>query len=109
MEPIFNGFQSIKICVQYMASHSHKPTLYPSNYYYGSNFIRLTGSGNKVEDYTTQNCLELHQYADHDIILNKIQSVLGIIHTMICVYVLRKLQIQPYIASESTDGEILYM
>ena len=29
------GFQVIKLCVQYMASHPHKPIFYPSNSYYG--------------------------------------------------------------------------
>ena len=36
------GFQGIKQCVQYMSSHPHKPIFYPSNYYDGSNVIRLT-------------------------------------------------------------------
>ena len=49
------GFQSIKQCVQYLASHPHKPIFYPSNSYDGSNFIRLTLRGNQVEDRTTQN------------------------------------------------------
>ena len=35
------GFQGIKRCVQYLASHPHKPIFYPSNYYYGSNLIRF--------------------------------------------------------------------
>ena len=43
------GFQGIKRCVQYMASHPHTPIFYPSNSYNGSNFIRLTWSGNQVE------------------------------------------------------------
>ena len=59
--PTLPGFQGIKICVQYMDSHPYKPIFYPSNYYYGSNVIRLTWSGNQVEDYKTQNCLEWHQ------------------------------------------------
>ena len=46
--PTTPGFQGTKRCVQYMASHPHKPILYPSNYYYGSNAIRLTWSGNQV-------------------------------------------------------------
>ena len=46
------GFQGIKLCVQYLDSHTHKPIFYPSNSYDGSNFIRLTWSGNQVEDYT---------------------------------------------------------
>ena len=40
------GFQGIKLCIQYLASKTHEPILYPSNYYNGSNFIRLTWSGN---------------------------------------------------------------
>ena len=34
--------QGIKICVQYLASRPHKPIFYPSDTYYGSNFIRIT-------------------------------------------------------------------
>ena len=49
------GFQVIKRCIQYLASHPNKPTLYPSNFYDGSNVIRLTWSGNQVEDQTTHN------------------------------------------------------
>ena len=58
LAPTLPGFQGINSCVQYLASHSHKPIFYPSNYYDGSNLIRLTWSGNKVEDYTAHNCLE---------------------------------------------------
>ena len=47
-----SGFQSIKRCVQYLDSHPHKPIFYTSNYYDGSNFIRLPWSGNKLK--TTQ-------------------------------------------------------
>ena len=60
--PTLPGLEGIKGCVQYMASHPHKPIFYPSNYYYGSNFIRLTWTGNQVEDHITKNCLECHQY-----------------------------------------------
>ena len=31
--PAQPGFQGIKRCVQYLASHRHKPIFYPSNYY----------------------------------------------------------------------------
>ena len=55
--PTLPGFQGIKRCVQYMASHPHKPIFYPYNYYDGSNVIILTWSGNQIEDFTTQNCL----------------------------------------------------
>ena len=43
-----------------MASHLHKPILYPSDSHYGSNCIRLTYIGNQVEDSTTQNFPECH-------------------------------------------------
>ena len=49
MAPTLPGFQGIKICVKYMASHLHKPIFYPSSYYDGSNFIRLTWTGNQFE------------------------------------------------------------
>ena len=65
------GFQGIKRCVQYLASHPHKSIFYPSNYYDASNVIRLTWNGNQVEYHTTQNFLECHQDADHDIIINR--------------------------------------
>ena len=48
--PTLPGFQGIKLCIQYLASHPHKPIFYPYNYHYGSNVIRLTWSGNQVED-----------------------------------------------------------
>ena len=59
--PTLPGFQGIKRCVQYLASHPHKPIFYPFNSYDGSNVIKLTWSGNQVEYHTTQNCLECHQ------------------------------------------------
>ena len=40
--PNLPGFQGIKRCIQYMASHPQKPIAYPYNSYYVSNFIRLT-------------------------------------------------------------------
>ena len=107
--PILPGFQYIKFCVPYLYSHPHKPIFYPSNYYGGSNFIRVKWSGNQVEDYKTQNCLEFYQDADHAIIFNKRQSVSGIIHTMLGVYVFCQLQIKEAIASDYTDGEIRFM
>ena len=102
--PTLPSFQCIKLCIQYMASHPHKPILYPSNYYYGSNVIRLTWSGNQVEDYTTHKCLEYHQYADDARILNRKRSVSGIIHTLLSVAVCWKVRIQPDISSDCTDG-----
>ena len=47
-------FQVIKICVQDLDSHQHKPIFYPSNSYDGSNFIILTWNGNQVEDHTNK-------------------------------------------------------
>ena len=57
VSPTILGFQGIKRCVQYMASHPHKTIFYPSNSYDVTNIIRLTWSGNQVEYHTTQNCL----------------------------------------------------
>ena len=56
--PTLPGFQDLNCCIQYLDNQPHKPILYPSNYYYGSNVIRLTSSGTHVEHYTTQNALE---------------------------------------------------
>ena len=77
------GFQGGRLCVQYLASHPHKPIFYLSNSYDGSNFIILTWSGDQVEDYTTHNCLEFHQDADHARILNRRRSVSDILHTFL--------------------------
>ena len=55
--PTIPWFKGIKRFIQYIASHPHKPIFYPSNSYDGSNFIRLTYSGNQVEDCTNQNGL----------------------------------------------------
>ena len=85
--PTLPGFQGIKRCVQYMAIHPHKPIFYPSNSYDGLNAIRLTWSGNQVEDHTTHNCMECHQDADNAIILNRRRSVSVIIHTLLGVAV----------------------
>ena len=67
--------------------------IYTSNSYGGSNVTRLTWIGNKVEDYTTQNYLEYYQDLDHAIIINTRRSVSGIIHNILTVAVLWKLQI----------------
>ena len=83
--PTLPDFQVFKRCVQYLASHPHKPIFYSFGSYYGSNVIRITWSGNKVENHTTQNCLEFHQDADHARILKKRRSVLGIIYTLLGV------------------------
>ena len=102
--PTLNGFQGLKRCIQYMDIYPHKNIFYPSNSYEGSNSIRLAWTGNQVEDCTTQNCLEWNQYTDHSRIINRIHSLLGIIHDIIDVVVCCKLYIQPHVASESTDG-----
>ena len=109
MAPTLPGFQGIKRCVQYLASHPHKPIFYPSNSYGGSNVIRLTWSGNQVEDHTTQNLLEFHQDADHARIINRRRSILGIIHHLLGFSVYWKVHIQPAVASDSTDREIRCM
>ena len=69
--PTLTGFQGIKRCVQYLDSHPHKPIFYPSISYGGSNVIRLTCSGNQVENNITKFFLECYQDADHARILNR--------------------------------------
>ena len=44
------GLQGLKLCIQYLASHPHKPIFYIPNSYDGSNYIRIIWSGNQVED-----------------------------------------------------------
>ena len=83
--PTLLGFQVIKQCIQYLDSQHHKPIFHPSNYYDGSNVTIITWSGNKFEDYTTQNVLECHKDADNYMINNIRRSVLGIIHYLISV------------------------
>ena len=102
--PTLPGFQGIKRCIEYLASQPHKPIFYPSNSYNVSNGIRLTWSGNQVEDHTTHNVLECNQDADHARILNRRRLVSGIIHTLIGVAVCWKVHIHPAIVSESTCG-----
>ena len=50
VSPNIPGFQGIKRCIQYMASHPYKPIFYPYNYHDVSNIIILASSGNQVED-----------------------------------------------------------
>ena len=102
-------FKYPKRCIQYLINHPHKPILYPSNSYHGSNFIILTCSGDQVEDYITQNCLGRHQYSDHALILNRRIHVSGIIHTILGVSLLWTFQIKSAVASASTGEEIHYM
>ena len=91
MSPTITGFQGIKHCIQYLASHPHKPIFYLYNFYYVSNVTRLTWSGNQVEYHTTQNILECHKYADYAKPLNRRRSVSGIIHTPLGVSVCWKI------------------
>ena len=107
--PTLPGFQGIKHCVQYLASHPHKPITYPSRYYYGSNAFRFTWRGNKVEEHRTKNCLDCYQYVDHTRILNIRRSVSGVIHTLFGVAVWWKVQIQPALASDCTNRETFCM
>ena len=102
-------FPRYKCCVLYLASHPHKPIFYPYNSYDGLNAIRLTWSGNQIEDHTTQNFLEFHQDAYHTIIINRRPSVSVIIYNMFGVDVFWKVHIQPAIAYDSTDGDIRFM
>ena len=46
VEPTLPGFQGIKCCVKYLASHPHKHIFYPSSYYDGSNVTIIKWSGN---------------------------------------------------------------
>ena len=107
--PTITGFQGIKSCVKYLDSHPHKPIFFPSNSYDGLNVIRITWSGNQVEYYTTSIFLECHQYAYHARILNIRRSVSGIIHNLLGVSIFWEVNIQPYISSESTGGEMRCM
>ena len=84
------GFKGLKICIQFLANHPHKPIFYTFCSYDVSNAIILTWSGNKFEHYTTQHWLECYQYADHDRIINIILSVSGIINTLLGVAVFWK-------------------
>ena len=102
--PTIPGFQGIRHCIQYMTSHPNTAMFHPSNSHDGSNVIRLTWSGNQVEEYTTQNFLEYHQDANHPIILNRRRSVSGIINNLLGVAVCCKVYIQIFVASDSTDG-----
>ena len=98
------GFQGIKCFVQYLAIHPHKPIFFPYNSYDGSNITRLIWNGNKVEDYISKNCLEFYLDADHARTINRRCSVLGILHTMLGFSFFWRVQIQPAIAYDSTDG-----
>ena len=109
LAPNIPGFQVLKRCIQYMDSHPHKHIFNPSGSNYELNTIRLTSSGNQVEGYTIHNFLEFYQYADHDIIISIRRLVSGIVHTLTEVTFCWKVYIPLYVASESTDGEIIFM
>ena len=69
VKPTLTGFEGIKHCVKYLAINRHKTKFHYLNSYDGSNVIRL------VEDYTTQNYLECHQYTYQARIINRRCSV----------------------------------
>ena len=85
--PNVTGYQVLKRGIKYLDSHPHKTMFYPSDYYDDSNAIRLTWSGNQVEERTTQHFIQQHQDADHYRILNIKRSVSGNIHTILGVAV----------------------
>ena len=87
MAPTLPVFQGMKCYIQYIDRHPYKPFFYPSNSYYGSNLIILAWIGYKFEDYTTQNCLEFNQDADHARIIDRRPSVSGIICILVIVTV----------------------
>ena len=95
MAPTLPVFQYTKRCVQYLDSRPHKPIFYPYNYHDGSNSIRLTWSGNQVDEHKTQNCLKFHEDADHARIINIRRSFSGILHNLLGVAVYWKVQIKP--------------
>ena len=69
--PTLPDSQGLECCIKYMDSYPHKLIFYPSNYYNGSNVIRLTWIWNKVGDYITNNFLECHKYVDCALIVNR--------------------------------------
>ena len=46
---------------------------------------------------------------DHTRVINRIRSVSDIIHTLLCVVVWQKVQIHPDVASNSNNGESIYI
>ena len=109
VSPTFPSFQGLRSCIKYLVFYLNKPIFIPSNYFDVSNSIRITWIENQVEDYTTQICLEYHQCAYHDRIINRRRLVSGIIHILLGVEFFCKVQIQLAIAFEYTDGEIRYI
>ena len=109
MAPTPPGFQGLNHQLQYIASHPYNIIYYTSNYYDASNYTRLILSGTQFEDYTTYNSIQRNHDLDQAIILNMRQSFSGIINTIIGVYVCWKVHIQPYAASDYTDGKMRFM
>ena len=109
VSPAYPGFQGLKHCVKYLNSRPHKRIFYPYSSYDGSNSIRLTWSGDQIEDYITQNFIECHQDRDNAKIINRRRSFSGIIHTLVGVVVWCKVKIQPAVAYDSTDRGIVCM
>ena len=107
--PNLPGLQCVKCCIQYLASHLHKPISHPYNYYFVSNVNRLTYSGTQVEFYRTQNFQECHKDVDHVRIINIRRSVSGNIHTLLGVAVFCKVHIQLDVESDTTGEEIRYV
>ena len=62
MAPTLLGFKGLKRHKKYLSNHPHKPIFYPYSSYGGYYLTRLTWSGDKLEDYTTHNCLGYNQY-----------------------------------------------
>ena len=61
--------------------------------------LDLHGGGNKLNNTQPLNYLEFQQYVYHAIIINRRQSVSGIMNNLICVTVLWKIKIQTDIYS----------
>ena len=107
--PTLPYFQGLHFCILYLDNHSNNPVFYPYNSYDVSNIIRPTYRSTQDEDYTTHNSLEFRKYNYYYIINNRRRSVSDIMHTLIVISILCKVQIQPSLASDSTDVEIRYM
>ena len=87
VSPNLPGFQGIKLCVQYLASHPHQPIFYPYNFMLNQMSSGLHGVEIKLKTTKPQFVLEFHQDAYHAIILNRRWSVMVIIHTLLGVAV----------------------
>ena len=109
MAPKFPGFEGLNRCIYYLDTQPHKPIFYPYNYYEGYNVTIITWIVYQVEAYNTQNYLQCHQDVYHARNLNRKLSISVIIHTLLGVAVLWKVQIQSYVAYAYTDGEICFV